>query len=87
MQIFKARLSKQIDENAFRGKWTGRSSGVGVLFRFDGTELTAVHGGTRWEPSGAPGSGGFFNVLQMAVHDVEPDCAVLDCEEVTEVNA
>ena len=87
MQVFKARLSNTIDENAFREKWRDRSGEVGVLFRFDGTELTAVHGGTRWDPCGAPGSGGFFNVLQMVVHDVERDCAVLDCEEVTEVNA
>ena len=73
MQVFKARLSKIIDENVFRGKWRDRSGVVGVLFHFDGTELTVVHGGIRWESGNAPGSGGFFNVLQIAVHDVERD--------------
>lgn len=86
LQMFKARLSRSIDEHLFRDKWDQRSGGVPVEFRFYGTELTAIHRGIRWDKSKEPGSGGFCNVLQMAVHDVARDCDVLDCEEVTQVN-
>ncbi|MGA8492054.1 MAG: hypothetical protein WB711_16630 [Terriglobales bacterium] len=86
MQTFKARLSKTIDAGAFREKWKERSGGFPVEFRIDGAELTAVNSGTRWDKSKEPGSGGFCNVLQMAVHDVARDCTVIDCEEVSQVN-
>lgn len=86
MQTFKAKLSKTIDETTFREKWSERSGGFPVEFRFNGTELTAVNEGTRWDKSGEPGSGGFCNVLQMTVHDVARDCEVIDCEEVSQVN-
>jgi len=71
---FKARLSKTIEENAFREKWRDRSGGVGVY----SLRRNGAHRRSWWHSlgsSGAPGSGGFFSVLQMAVHDVERDCA------------
>ena len=86
MQTFKARLSRAIDEGAFREKWKERSGGFPMEFRFNGTELTALNSRTRWDKGKDPGSGGFCNVLQMAVHDVARDCTVIDCEEVSQVN-
>ena len=86
MQTFKARLSKAIDEGVFGNRWSERSEGFPVEFRFNGTELTALNSGTRWDKGKEPGSGGFCNVLQMAVHDVARDCTVIDCEEVSQVN-
>jgi hypothetical protein len=70
MQTFKARLSKAIDEGVFKEKWKERSGGFPVEFRFNGTEVTALNSGTRWDKGKEPGSSGFCNVLQMAVHDV-----------------
>ena len=87
VQIFKARLSKPIDQTVFTQKWRERSGGIEVRFRIKGTDLTAIHTRTLWDPSSSPGSEGFFNVLQMALHDVARDCTVVDCEEVTNVNA
>lgn len=84
MQTFKARLSRSIDEAAFRERWRDRSEGFPVEFRFSGTELTAINNGPYWDKSKEPGS--FCNVLQMAVHDVARDCKVIDCEEVSQVN-
>jgi hypothetical protein len=59
MQTFKARLSKPIDERAFREKWKERSGGFPVEFRFSGTELTVLNGGSRWGAEKKPGSGSF----------------------------
>lgn len=87
IQVFKARLSKPVDQALFAEKWKERSGGIDMRFRFNGTDLTATHTHTLWNPSREPGSGGFFNVLQMVVHDVAHDCTILDCEEITNVNA
>jgi DNA processing protein len=87
MQIFKARLSKLVDETLFAEKWKERSGGIDVRFRFNGTDLTATHVHTLWNPSREPGNGGFFNVLQIVLHDIARDCTILDCEEITNVNA
>jgi|ERR1019366_5249670 DNA processing protein len=87
MQVFKARLSRPIDETLFAEKWRQRSGGIDVRFRIKGTDLTAIHTRTLWDSSSRPGSGGFFNVLQMTLHDVAQDCSIVDCEEITSVNS
>ena len=85
--IFKARLSKPIDQVLFAEKWRERSGGTDVKFRFDGTDLTATQTRTLWDTFTSPHNGRFFDVLQTVLQDVARDCMVLDCEEITNVNA
>lgn len=86
-QIFKARLSKPIDQALFTEKWREHFGGADVRFRIKGTDLTATQTRTLWDSSTSPDCGAFFNVLQNVLHDIARDCTVLDCEEITNVNA
>ncbi len=89
VQVFKARLSKPIDKGLFAEKWKERCGGTGTRFRFKGTDLTVTQplARTLWDADRDSEGVGFFDVLQSAVHDVARDCAILDCEEVTNVNS
>jgi DNA processing protein len=88
-QVFKARLSRPIDKAMFAEKWKERSGGMDMRFRIQGTDLTATDVRTRtlWDANRDAGSEVFFNVLQVVLQEIARDCAILDCEEVTNVNS